>query len=194
MAKINVPQKYQIVWQKAVPYLKKGRKQDLAHCRQIAEEAYRLGKDRGWDLDVLIPTAIFHDIGHVAILPQHYPLITGPKKEENSKLVHMLTGAKIANDILAEIRYPKEKAKEIVEIISMHDKKDKSLFDTENKRNFHDLDRMDRFSDDIFRITKEEYGIGKKGTIELIEKEVLPDIISGEFRQIAEKRLKEMKK
>ena len=37
------------------------------------------------------------------------------KKLTNGKLVHMLVGAKIASDLLKEVGYPTDKAKEIIE-------------------------------------------------------------------------------
>jgi len=190
---IDIPDKYQNIWAKAVPYLRQGRQGELEHCQKTAEEVYRLGKDKGWNLDILIPVAMFHDIGHSAVLPEHFHLISGPKKEENSKLVHMLTGAKIAHDVLKEVNYPDEKIRTIVEIIAIHDKKDKSLFNTEEKRIFHDIDRLDRFTDATFETTRKEFGLNVQETFDILEKDLIPDIISDDFRKIALENLQELK-
>ncbi|HAI74480.1 MAG TPA: hypothetical protein DCS28_00380 [Candidatus Moranbacteria bacterium] len=193
MKKPNIPDKYQVIWEKAVPFLKKCRSSDLLHSQKNAEEVFRLCKGEKWDIDVLIPVAIFHDIGHSAILPEHFSLISGPNKEENSKLVHMLTGAKIAKDILKSIKYSNNKIKNIVEIISIHDKKDQSLFDTIEKRIFHDIDRLDRFSENGIKMGKKEFGLNPNQVIKLLENQLLSEIISDNFRKIAKGNLLKLK-
>lgn len=194
MDKPNIPEKYFAIWEKAVPYLKICRNGDLLHSQKTAEEVFRLGEKKDWDMDVLIPTAIFHDIGHSAVLPEHFNLISGLNKEENSKLVHMLTGAKIARDILEDINYPEDKIKKIVNIISIHDKKDKTLFDTSEKKIFHDIDRLDRFSEDGVRMGKEEFDLSPKQILEILENQLLPEIIADDFRKKAEQSLDLLKK
>lgn len=190
---INVPEKYQKIWGKAVPYLKDCRKGELEHCQNIAEEVYKNATGKKWDLDVLIPLAILHDVGHAAVLPQHFYLISGPKKEENSKLVHMLTGAKIAHDILTEIDWPEAKVKEIVDIISIHDNKDKTLLDTEEKKVFNDIDKLDRYRIDGYELTKKEFGVDDKQAYVMLTK-FLDQIVLPENRKIAEDSLELLKK
>jgi HD superfamily phosphodiesterase len=189
----NIPQKYIAIWRKAVPYLEKCRNGDLMHSQKAAEEVYRLGENEKWDMDVLIPVAIFHDIGHSVILPEHFRLISGPNKEDNAKLVHMLTGSKIDNDVLKSIDYPQDKIEKIVEIISIHDKKDKSLFDTIEKQIFHDVDRLDRFSEDGVIVAREEFGMTPPQFIKLLEDQLLAEIISDDFREIAQNNLAKLK-
>jgi HD superfamily phosphodiesterase len=194
MIKPKIPKKYYKIWEEAVPYLKKCRSGDLEHCARIAEEVFRLGENKNLDLDVLIPVAIFHDIGHSVILPEHFYLISGPKKEQNSKLVHMLTGAKIAKDILIKLDYPADKIKKIVELITIHDNQDKNLFDSEEKIFFHDLDRMDRFSEYTIKTAKDEFGLEPKEALIMLEEKLLPDLIRDDFRDEARKKIIELKK
>lgn len=194
MKKIKIPKKYQKIWEEATPFLKECRSGDLEHCARIAEEVFVLGQKEGLDLDILIPAAIFHDIGHSVILPQHFYLISGPKKEQNSKLVHMLTGAKIANDILVKLNYPLEKIKEVVDLIAIHDNQDKSKFDSKEKIFFHDLDRLDRFSKYTLDSAEEEFGLNSREVLNMLEEKLLPDLITDDYRKKAEERLKKLKK
>ncbi|MFA6446152.1 MAG: HD domain-containing protein, partial [Candidatus Paceibacterota bacterium] len=147
----NLPAKYLDLWNRCLPLLQKGRPGDDKHAVEVAEFVLNCGK-KDLDLDILIPTAIMHDIGHSAILPEHFKYITGQERVMNGKLVHMLAGAKIAKDTLDSIGYDSKKIAEIVDIISIHDadqleKTDiAKVFDTENKRIFHDIDCMDRYN------------------------------------------------
>ncbi len=184
--KIKIPQKYHKIWKLAEPILNKGRKGDVVHCKQTAELVFNyIGENKKGDPDVLIPVAMMHDIGHAAILPQHMKYVTGPEKLPGSKLVHMLAGAKIADDILKNIKYPPTETKEIVEIISMHDfdqlkgvNLDKT-YNTLNKKLFHDLDSLDRFSKKRFKFVIELYRCSPQEATTLLLKETrffLPEI------------------
>ena len=184
--KINIPKKYLRIWQKAKPILEKGRRGDTVHCQQTAELVFNyISENKKGDPDVLVPVAMMHDIGHAAILPQHMKYVTGPEKLPGGKLVHMLAGAKIANDILKNIKYPPTKTKEIVEIISMHDfdqlrgvNLDKT-YNTLNKKLFHDLDSLDRFSKKRIEFAMALYHCGFQEAVKLllnVTKFFLPEI------------------
>jgi len=184
--KIKIPKKYQKIWRLAEPILNNGRKGDTVHCKQTAELVFNyIGENKKGDPDVLIPVAMMHDIGHAAISPQHMKYVTGPEKLPGGKLVHMLAGAKIADDILKSIKYPASKRKEIVDIISMHDfdqlkgiDLDK-VYNTLNKKLFHDLDSLDRFSKKRFEFVMKLYHCGPQKAIELLLRETrffLPEI------------------
>ncbi|MCD6085587.1 HD domain-containing protein [bacterium] len=193
--KINIPSKYKKIWERAEPLLKKCRPGDLIHAKQTAELVYNFIKThKKGDMDILIPVAIFHDIGHAAILPEHFEKISGLKKLPNSKLVHMLTGAKIAKEILTKIKYPKSKTKEIIEIISIHDMEEPKWFDTKNKKIFRDLDHLDRFSKKRFKTILNLTNWTPKQLIEYLKKKEIPFFFNREIKEIAEEMLKEREK
>ncbi len=153
----NLPEKYQTLWAECLPLLKLGRPGDDEHAAETVKLVLDYRGRLEFDADVLIPVAMLHDIGHSAILPEHFKYITGQNKLVNGKLVHMLAGAKIAHDLLHKIGYDSEKAKEIVEIIAMHDTDQlkiedwKSWYETQNKKVFHDLDALDRYTEKRLR-------------------------------------------
>jgi hypothetical protein len=136
----------------SLPLLEQGTPGSVDHAYDLIGEmlSFRSSKLKV-DLDIMLPLAILHDIGHAAILPEHFSLLTGPVKIKNSKLIHMLTGAKIAKEILGQIGYDEAKSKEIVGIIAMHDYDqlegvDANAFNTYNKKLFHDFDRLEGFN------------------------------------------------
>ncbi len=149
----KLPIRYQPIWKECQPLLKAGRPGDLEHAWETAQFILRYRGKLKLDQDILVPVALMHDIGHYAILPEHFKFITGPEKIMNGKLVHMLSGAKIAKDVLTSVRYRPSKIKEIVEIISIHDADQlrgvdlKKAYDSANKRMFHDIDSLDRYTE-----------------------------------------------
>ncbi len=136
-----------------------------------------------------------HDIGHSAILPEHFKYITGQNKLVNGKLVHMLAGAKIAHDLLHKIGYDSEKAKEIVEIIAMHDADQlkiedwKSWYETQNKKVFHDLDALDRYTEKRLRSMVDS---GMYDMDEILKElsRLLDNFLISEIKTAAEEQLK----
>ncbi len=194
----NLPEKYKPIWEKCIPLFKEGRPGDDLHATETVKFILNYKGKRKLDLDVLIPVAMMHDIGHSAILPEHFKYVTGTKKLINSKLVHMLTGAKIAKNILESVNYDKKKTAEIVDIISIHDSDQlsdldvKKIYNTENKKIFHDMDVMDRFSEErIKTFMKMMKKMDKKKLMGLIKRS-LDSFFYPEFRKIAEKKMKEL--
>lgn len=189
--KTNIPAKYQAIWEAALPLLKQGRPGDDEHALTVVETLMNYNGDLKFDLDVLVPVAIMHDIGHSAILPEHFKYITGFEKVENGKLVHMLVGAKIAKDILESVGYDANKIEEIVEIVSMHDADQlknvdiTKVYDSVNKKIFHDIDSLDRFNDKRLAT----FGALSKDQdkVKLLLEKSLGSFFYDDFRGIAEK-------
>ena len=196
----NLPKKFEAIWKKALPLLRKGRPGDDVHSKETVETILSYHKSLKLDLDILVPVGMLHDIGHSAIMPEHFSYITGFDKVSNGKLVHMLVGAKIANDILRSLRYKKKKTKEIVDIISMHDFDQLKGFDarafytSRNKKIFHDIDSMDRFNARRLHsfIPKGDKSGGEK-MMRLLE-ESLNQFFYGHFKKIAQKNLEVLRK
>jgi len=192
---MKIPDKYNLIWEKSYPLLQQGRPGDDNHALEVMNFVLDYADPNYFD--VLVPVAIMHDIGHSSILLEHFKYVTGKDKLTNGKLVHMLVGAKIAKDILTSIKYDEKKIDEIVELISMHDADQlegvnvKEIYNTENKKMFHDIDCMDRYNSD--RIKAMEKSLPDKDKIMIILKKGLDNFFYPKFRQIAEKRLKDIK-
>ncbi|MFC1723553.1 HD domain-containing protein [Nanoarchaeota archaeon] len=187
------------VYDEALPYLEQGRAGDVEHVHDVMGELLDYKSDSAeLDLRVLLPVAILHDIGHAAILEEHFKYLTGTDRLQNGKLVHMLTGAKIAKDILARAGYDPELSEQIVDIVAMHDADQvegmgEEMFDTEAKKVFHDIDRLCIFNKGRF-----EKLIAKYGNKDKVEKTkgMLRKLVDGMFyddlRQEAERRYQDI--
>ncbi|OGZ26721.1 MAG: hypothetical protein A2365_02375 [Candidatus Nealsonbacteria bacterium RIFOXYB1_FULL_40_15] len=194
----SIPEKYQKIWKKCEPILRAGRGGDYEHALETVQMILDYKGQLKLDLDILIPTAMMHDIGHIAILDEHLKYVTGAKKLINSKLVHMLTGAKIAKDILESAGYDKDKSVEIIDIISMHDADSlkginiNEFYNTDNKKIFHDFDRLDRFSEERIRLASPRYE-NKEDLFKEVENS-LNLFFLDEFKQVAHARLETLRK
>jgi len=192
----NLPEKYKPIWEECLPLLEKGRPGDTKHAVEVVKIILNSKSIKKKFLDVLIPTAMMHDIGHCMILPEHFEYVTGGKKIMNGKLVHMLVGAKVAHDLLEKVGYDKEKSKEITEIISMHDADQlkglnlEEIYTTETRKIFHDVDSLDRFTQE--RIDSISHLYPGKNLVELL-RGTLKDFFYDEFKKIAEEQIKTLK-
>jgi len=192
----NLPAEYETLWSLCAPLLQKGRLDDEGHAKETTEFVLNYKGDLKFDPEVIIPVAMMHDIGHSAILPEHFKYVTGGQKIANGKLAHMLAGAKIANDLLQDINYNPDKIKEIVDIISIHDwdqldvPNAAAIYDTDNKKLFHDIDVLDRFN----QARLEKYKISyQKEDLQKLIKQQLDVFFYPEFKKIAEERFKDLK-
>jgi hypothetical protein len=192
---MQIPDEYLKIWEKAEPILKQGRPGDDAHALEVVE--FIVNNVDPKYFDVMIPVAIMHDIGHSAILPEHFKFITGSEKVKNGKLVHMLAGAKIAKDILTSVGYDPEKSAEIVEMISMHDADQledtdvNKVYDSENKRVFHDIDCMDRYNPE--RMKKMGALVGDKTKMLAMLEKGLETFFDPKLKKIAQEKFEKMK-
>lgn len=191
----NLPAKYQPLWAECLPLLRLGRPGDDEHAAETVKLVLDYQGRLEFDADVLIPVAMLHDIGHSVILPEHFKYITGQNKLVNGKLIHMLAGAKIARDLLQKVGYDPEKTQEIIDIISMHDadqlKVDdwRSWYDTQNKKVFHDLDALDRYTEKRLRSMVDS---GMYDMDEILKElsRLLDNFLISEIKTAAEEQLK----
>jgi len=198
----NLPIKYQALWDACLPFLKQGRPGDDEHAKEVV--GYVLSRDvrsyvstLKFDPDILVPVAMLHDIGHSAILPEHFKYVTGQQKLVNGKLAHMLAGAKIAHQLLLQVGYNVEKSKEIVDIVSMHDADQlkiddwRSWYDTDHKKIFHDIDALDRYNETRIKHFIESGLYDREKMIPELQR-LAENFFYPEFRQIAEENLKHL--
>ena len=101
----------------ATPYLKKGRMFDYQHTKELLVLVDEIIKGDGLDETVIVPALIFHDTG--------WGVLSSESKNDyhsaGSREDHMEKGAELANKILTDIGYPKEKIEQITHLVSVHD-------------------------------------------------------------------------
>src|SRR3989338_850820 len=105
---------YSKIWQLAKPYYEKGRPMDIDHIQWMMKEAQYVCEQEKLDDSLLLPLVILHDIGYAKV-PKNNPF------NLNIRKAHMESGSKIAKSILVKVKYPKDKIKEIVYFVSVHD-------------------------------------------------------------------------
>lgn len=193
----GLPVKYKKIWGKALPLLRNGRPGDDAHAKETVKFILNYKGKFKFDKDILIPTAMMHDIGHAAILPEHFKYVTGPEKVKNGKLAHMLAGAKIAHDILASAGYDRKISEEIVEIIRIHDYDQlegvdlKAAYNTKNKKLFHDIDSLDRYTE--VRIKNMSLLYKDKEELLRILENLIKSFFYPDMKKIAESEIRKLK-
>ena len=110
---------YLKLWELAKPYYLKGRPMDIAHIEWMMMDAQKVCDIEKLDASLLLPTCILHDVGYSAVEDikqqgkDYYDL--------DVRRFHMDEGAIIAQDLLEQVAYPKDKLEKIVYYISVHD-------------------------------------------------------------------------
>ena len=105
---------YKKILEKALPYYEKGRKGDVKHVKWLFNTIPKF-VDETMDIEILIPVVLLHDVGYSKVPKGSNPFDLHIRK------LHSEEGAKIAEEILEELKYPKEKISEIKRLILKHD-------------------------------------------------------------------------
>ena len=112
-------EKEQKLKNRVIPILKKGKPNwDVPHTKLAVEYMRQLIRANGGNELILISTMYLHDIGYVGLLKKGHTLKDYKKVTDK----HMEVGAREAERILKELRYPKKAIDKITHLVRMHDK------------------------------------------------------------------------
>lgn len=119
--------------EKIYSYFEKTGGHSLDHTKRVYNLALKLSEDEeGFvDLDVLMPAVLMHDIARQK------------QKDSNDKICHAEEGAKIAQEILDELDFPKEKIPKVVHAIKVHRYSKGLKPETKEAKILQDADRLD---------------------------------------------------
>jgi HD superfamily phosphodiesterase len=140
---MSIKPTYQKIFEQAKPFLRT--RKNLIHTRIALRYALKLLEQEKGDAKVVIPAVILHDVGWKAIPEKLHLTAFGPNPS-NPKLarVHELEGAKTAQMILNDLRYPAKKVNEICRIIRGHDSRKRAI--SSSDRIIKDADKLTRYS------------------------------------------------
>jgi hypothetical protein len=106
---------YNKILAKALPLYEQGREGDVEHIKWLSSVITKYVSPKEADYDILIPVVLLHDVGYSKVPKGSNPFNLDIRK------FHSEEGAKIAEDILVELKYPADKIKEIKRLILKHD-------------------------------------------------------------------------
>lgn len=146
---------YRRLFERARPHLQT-RQNDL-HTRVSYGFALRLLAGEEGDPAVVIPAVLLHDLGWSRVPEDRQLLAFGPAvKEPELTRVHEREGARMAAEILAELGYPEDAARQVVEIVAGHDTRLAAL--SASDALVKDADKLFRFSGQGFPIDCGRFG------------------------------------
>lgn len=190
---------FEKIWDLALPYQDK--RDDEGHAKIVTDFAFELLKTESADEDILIPAAILHDIGWSQLSEEErfYIFKHGITKEVemkmkskvNVRVKHEIEGARLAEKILDELNYDKNKIKKIIEIVKYHDT-GKTIISPEDCL-LKDADKLWTFSKLGFEADIRRFGFSQKECYEMTVKRVdMPNYFNTESaKKIAKRELRE---
>lgn len=107
---------YSKILELATPYYERGRIYDLDQINWMVGQAEILADKLGLDKTILMPLIILHDVGY-AFVNNRNPNI----KSQEIKKIHLIEGAKVAQEILNKVDYPEDLSEQIIYFVSVHD-------------------------------------------------------------------------
>ncbi|HIJ21013.1 MAG TPA: HD domain-containing protein, partial [Deltaproteobacteria bacterium] len=169
------------------------RKNDI-HTEISTRLAYLLLELEGGMEEVVIPAILLHDVGWKEVPEDMQMKAFGPNASlPEWNRVHEVEGARIAGEILAEVKYDPEKVGEILRIIEGHDSRKEpfSLNDTIVK----DADKLWRYDKEAVEINSDRFQLTCEEGIERLRVNIEPWFLTDSAKKMAreeiEKRLQE---
>jgi hypothetical protein len=144
------------IYRLAKPYLQT--RDNELHTRIAYSFALRLLDAEGGNPAVVLPAVMLHDLGWKTIPEDLHLKAFGPGENDMEiNRRHEVEGARIAREILEEVRYDPKLTDEIVEIILGHDSRIEPL--SKNDAIVKDSDKLWRFSKEALGVDPIRFGI-----------------------------------
>ncbi len=111
-------------------YFEEGGSHDHNHTDRVYRNALTISNEEEADMDVVKAAALLHDIARI-------------KEDSGECECHAETGAKMAEEILKELSFPKEKIESVVYAIKIHRHSSGIKPETKESAILQDADRLD---------------------------------------------------
>jgi HD superfamily phosphodiesterase len=182
---------YDRIYEMAKPYLDT-RRNDV-HISLSYTFARRLLKHYAEaDEDIVLPAVILHDVGWKIVPEEKLSGAFGPNtKDMETRRLHEIEGAKIAEEILRSINYSELKIAEITAIIDGHDSRKESL--SLNDALVKDTDKLWRFTPIGVDIDHARFGIERNIYITYLDGIIEQWFLTPEAGDMAREALDETK-
>lgn len=133
------------IWKTALPLQDK--RDDLGHAETVTYFALKLLEHLNTERQIVVPTAILHDVGWSQLSQTERDLFKDPNMKRYDSILrarHQEEGVKVAQKILQKNNYKQANLQEISEIISEHDTRKGFL--SQNDGLVRDADKLWRFT------------------------------------------------
>jgi uncharacterized protein len=112
------------------PYFEDGGSHEFSHTQRVYDNALKISKKEKVDIDVVKAAALLHDIARL--------------KEDNGEVkCHAEEGAKMAKEILTELKFPEEKISKVLHAIKVHRHSKNLRAESREAEVIRDADRLD---------------------------------------------------
>ncbi|MBN1848539.1 MAG: HD domain-containing protein [Deltaproteobacteria bacterium] len=179
------------LFQRAAPFL--DIRDNDVHVQISYEFAGRLLKCYpGADQEIVLPAIILHDIGWKTIPEEELFNSFGPKMKDNTnQRRHETEGAKMADDILSSLGFPRNKIDQITSIINGHDTRLEAL--SLNDQLVKDADKLWRFTPTGVDIDHKRFGIKRDEYVAYLDTVIEQWMFTPEAKEMAQEALNQVK-
>ena len=148
-------EKYNQIWELALPYLKAGVMKDFVlHTKGVISAMEIILQNEKSDENILIPAAILHDTGWSRV-PAYLQRSKEPADKRKAMELHLEYAAPIISVVLTKLNYTPNQIQRIIEIVKAHKFQDPTELD---KQLLIDADSTaDAFKDQFYSDVK-SYG------------------------------------
>jgi len=153
----GVSKKFNILWEAAERLLEQAEPREVAHTEDMIDAVLECRGVLKYDLNIFLPLAMLHNIERVKVLKEYFNDVVITAKLKDDKIVRITPAENVIKNLSESIGISPAHINEILSVFKVRKKarraeKDgdaetaKLLYNTDNKKLFHDLHLLSRFN------------------------------------------------
>lgn len=193
--------KFNILWEAAERLLEQAEPREVAHTEDMIKAVLECRKILKYSLSIFLPLAILHNIERVMVLKEYFNDAVITAKLQDGKIVRLSPAENVVKNLLESIGTSTANVKEILSVFKVRkkarraeregdSKKAKRLYNTDNKKLFHDLHLISRFNSKEINAMKD--AISDRNKFEELISTRLDSLFNHQLRIVAEKKLRKI--
>lgn len=174
---------------------------EVAHTEDMIKAVLECRKILKYSLSIFLPLAILHNIERVRVLKEYFNDAVITAKLQDGKIVRLSPAENVVKNLLESIGTSPANVKEILSVFKIRkkvrraeregdSKKAKRLYNTDNKKLFHDLHLISRFNSKEINAMKN--AISDRDKFEELISTRLDSLFNQRLRIVAEKKLRKI--
>lgn len=192
--------KFNILWEAPERLLKQAEPREVAHTEDMIKAVLECREILEYSLSIFLPLAILHNIERISVLKEYFSDEVITAKLKDGKIVRLSPAENVIKNLLESIGSSSANIKEILSIFKVREKvrraeregksKIERLYNTDNKKLFHDLHLISRFNSKEINAMKAS--ISDRDKFEELVRIRLDCLFNDKLRIVAEKKLRKI--
>jgi len=153
----GVSKKFNILWEAAERLLEQAETREVEHTEDMIDAVLECRGVLKYDSNIFLPLAMLHNIERVKVLKEYFNDVVITATLKDGKIVRLTPAENVIKNLTESVGISPANINEIISVLKIRkkarraekegdSKKTRRLYDTDNKKLFHDFHLLSRFN------------------------------------------------